>query len=126
MLFRSCKKNNIQITNSVFLTSSKKLNESIDYVKETYGKEYLTPLIINKNVKNLKIVLPYLESLGVLPYVIKSASILSLTFEEIKERQALIESNNDTLILANGKFNTIFGLSRSNYKKLTNKSSITR
>ncbi len=121
-----CKKNNIPITGSIFLKTSEEIKKSIDYIKENYGQAYLTPLIISKNVEHLKVVLPYLESLGVLPYVVKSASILTLTLEEIKERQALIESNNDTLILANGRFNTIFGLSRSNYKKLTNKSSMTK
>ena len=99
----------------------------INYIKENYGQAYLTPLIINKNVEHLKNVLPYLESLGVLPYVVKSASILTLTLDEIKERKDFVESNNDTLVLQNGRFNSIFGVSRANYKKLTNnKNSITK
>ena len=121
-----CKKNNIPITSSVFLKTSEEIEKSIDYIKENYGQAYLTPLIISKNVEYLKIVLPYLESLGVLPYVIKSASILTLTLDEIKERKDFIESNNDTLVLQNGRFNSIFGLSRAIYKKLTNKNSITK
>ena len=121
-----CKKNNIPITSSVFLKTSEEIEKSIDYIKENYGQAYLTPLIISKNVEYLKIVLPYLESLGVLPYVIKSASILTLTLDEIKERKDFIESNNDTMVLQNGRFNSIFGLSRANYKKLTNKSNITK
>ena len=121
-----CIENNIPITGSVFIKTSEEIEKSIDYIKENYGQAYLTPLIINKNVEHLKVVLPYLESLGVLPYVIKSASILNLTFEEIKERKDFIESNNDTLVLQNGRFNSIFGLSRANYKKLTNKNSITK
>ena len=121
-----CKKNNIPITGSVFHKTSEDIEKSINYIKENYGQAYLTPLIINKNVEHLKNVLPYLESLGVLPYVIKSASILTLTLDEIKERKDFVESNNDTLVLQNGRFNSVFGLSKANYKKLTNKSSITK
>lgn len=121
-----CKRNNIQITGSIFLKTSEEIEKSINYIKENYGQAYLTPLIINKNVEHLKNVLPYLESLGVLPYVVKSASILTLTLDEIKERKDFIESNNDTLVLQNGRFNSVFGLSKANYKKLTNKSSITK
>lgn len=121
-----CKRNNIQITGSIFLKTSEEIEKSINYIKENYGQAYLTPLIINKNVEHLKNVLPYLESLGVLPYVVKSASILILTLDEIKERKDFVESNNDTLVLQNGRFNSVFGLSKSNYKKLTNKSNITK
>lgn len=121
-----CKRNNIQITGSIFLKTSEEIEKSINYIKENYGQAYLTPLIINKNVEHLKNVLPYLESPGVLPYVVKSASILTLTLDEIKERKDFVESNNDTLVLQNGRFNSVFGLSKSNYKKLTNKSNITK
>lgn len=121
-----CKRNNIQITGSIFLKTSEEIEKSINYIKENYGQAYLTPLIINKNVEHLKNVLPYLGSLGVLPYVVKSASILTLTLDEIKERKDFVESNNDTLVLQNGRFNSVFGLSKSNYKKLTNKSNITK
>lgn len=121
-----CKRNNIQITGSIFLKTSEEIEKSINYIKENYGQAYLTPLIINKNEEHLKNVLPYLESLGVLPYVVKSASILTLTLDEIKERKDFVESNNDTLVLQNGRFNSVFGLSKSNYKKLTNKSNITK
>ena len=125
-IIKICIENNIAITGSVFIKTSEEIEKSVDYIKENYGQAYLTPLIINKNVEHLKIVLPYLESLGVLPYVIKSASILTLTLDEIKERKDFIESNNDTLVLQNGRFNSIFGLSRAIYKKLTNKNSITK
>lgn len=125
-IIKVCIENNIPITGSIFLKATEEIEKSINYIKENYGQAYLTPLIINKNVEHLKNVLPYLESLGVLPYVVKSASILTLTLEEIKERKDFIESNNDTLVLQNGRFNSVFGLSKANYKKLTNKSSITK
>ena len=125
-IIKVCIENNIAITGSVFIKTSEEIEKSINYIKENYGQAYLTPLIINKNVEHLKNVLPYLESLGVLPYVVKSASILTLTLDEIKERKDFVESNNDTLVLQNGRFNSVFGLSKANYKKLTNKSSITK
>lgn len=126
-IIKVCRENNIPITGSVFLKATEEIEKSINYIKENYGQAYLTPLIINKNVEHLKNVLPYLESLGVLPYVVKSASILTLTLDEIKERKDFVESNNDTLVLQNGRFNSIFGVSRANYKKLTNnKNSITK
>ena len=114
-----CQKYNILVTGSVFLKTSEELEKSIEYIKNKYGEEYLVPLIINKNVKHLEVVLPYLESLGVLSNVIKSASILTLTLEEIKERQSYIESQGESLVLSNGRFNSVFGMSRANYKKLT-------
>ncbi len=113
-----CKKYNVAITGSIFYKTADELEESIDYVKSIYGEAYLKPLIVNKNVEYLKVVLPYLDSLNVLPFVIKSASILSLSLDEIMERKEYIESHNGELVLPNGRFNSIFGLSRANYRKL--------
>ena len=113
-----CKKNNIPITGSIFHRTADELEKSINYIKSTYDEAYLQPLIVNKNVEYLKVVLPYLDSLNVLPVVIKSASILTLTLEEIIDRKEYIESHNGELVLSNGRFNSIFGLSRANYKKL--------
>ena len=122
-IIKTCNQNNISLAASIFLKSSEELNRSINYIKENYGEEYLTPLIINKSVEHLMITLPYLESLGVLPHVIKSASILSLSIDEIKERQTFIEANNGALVLKNGRFNSIFGLSRTNYQNIVSQSS---
>ena len=116
-----CNENKISITGSIFMKNANELEESIDYVKNTYGKTYLKPLIVNKNVEYLKIVLPYLDSLNVLPVVIKSASILTLTLDEIIERKEYIESIGEELVLSNGRFNSIFGKSRANYRKLVGK-----
>ena len=41
---------------------------------------------------------------------------MSLTLDEIKERQAFIESIGEPIVKEN-KFNSIFGLSRKNYQK---------
>ena len=120
-IIKICKKYNIPITGSIFHRTADELEKSINYIKSTYDEAYLQPLIVNKNVEYLKVVLPYLDSLNVLPVVIKSASILTLTLEEIIDRKEYIESHNGELVLSNGRFNSIFGLSRANYKKLVGK-----
>ena len=48
----------------------------------------------------------------------KSASILTLTLDEIKERKGLIDGLGESMVLPNGRFNSIFGLSKKNYQKL--------
>ena len=111
-----CKENGIEITGSIFTKNSKQLKENIEYIKQNYGEEYLTPLIVSKNLKQLQKNLPYLQSIGVLETIKTSASILLLTLEEIKERQAFIESIGESIVKGN-KFNSIFGLSRKNYQK---------
>ena len=111
-----CKENRIEITGSIFSKNSKQLKENIEYIKQNYGEEYLTPLIVSKNLKHLQKTLPYLQSIGVLETIKTSASILSLTLDEIKERQAFIESIGEPIVKGN-KFNSIFGLSRKRYQK---------
>ena len=76
----------------------------------------MTPLIISGNLKSLQKILPYLQSIGVLETVKNSASILILTLEEIQERQAFAEKIGEPIV-KNGRFNSIFGLSRKNYQK---------
>ena len=111
-----CQKNKIKITGSVFLKNSKQLKENIEYIKQNYGEEYLTPLIVSKNLKHLQKTLPYLQSIGVLETIKTSASILSLTLEEIKERKAFIESIGEPIVKEN-KFNSIFGMPKKSYPK---------
>lgn len=113
-----CRENNIPITGSIFYKTADELEKSIEYVKNMYGEAYLQPLIVNKNVEYLKVVLPYLDTLNVLPIVIKSASILTLTLDEIIDRKEYIEYHNGELVLPNGRFNSIFGMTRANYRKL--------
>ena len=111
-----CKENGIEVTGSIFNKNSKQLKENIEYIKQNYGEEYLTTLIVSKNLKHLQKTLPYLQSIGALETTKTSASILLLTLEEIKERQAFIESIGEPIVKGN-KFNSIFGLSRKNYQK---------
>ena len=114
-IIKICKENNVELTGSVFLKSAKQLQNNIDYVKNNYGVEYLTPLIVCKNLKQLEEIMQYLKEKGVLEILINSASILTLKLDEIKDREKFILSIGET-ITTNGKFNSIFGLSRKNYQ----------
>ena len=66
--------------------------------------------------KKLRVILPYLYSLGVLPTVINSASILSLSMDEIIERKELLDYLGEPMVMGS-RFNSIFGLSKKNYAK---------
>ncbi len=116
-----CKRNNIEITGGIFLKKSKDLTNSIEYIKNNYGQEYLKPLIINKSVKYLMQVFPYLQQLNVLPIVINSASILTLKLEEIQERKSILDMQGINMVDERGKFNSIFGMTRKKYNELKNK-----
>ena len=110
-----CGKNNIKITGSVFFRTADKLQSSIDFIKEHYDSSYLTPLIIVKDAKYLSKVFPYLDELGVLETVRQSASILGLKLDEIRERKNFVDSIGEPMVLENGKFNSVFGMSRKKY-----------
>ena len=116
-----CKKNGIEITGSIFVKSASKLEECIEYVRKDFGEKYLLPLIVSKNIKTLEKVLPYLKEKGYLEYIKGSASILSLTLEQIKEREKFIEEQGESIIDERGKFNSIFGMSKKNYEKRAGK-----
>ena len=121
-IVKICKENKVKITGSIFQKSAKKLKENIDYIRENYGETYLKPLIITKNIKSLKLVLPYLQEKRVLEVLPKSASILSLTLDEIKEREKFIESIGESVLNTyETKFNSIFGLSRKKYAQRVEK-----
>jgi len=111
-----CKRNGIEITGSVFYKKSQDLNETINYIKQNYNDEYLKPLLIVVSVKKLKEVFPYLESLGVLPTVINSASILTFSLDEIIERKSVLDYLGEPMVVGE-RYNSIFGLSRKNYQK---------
>ena len=103
-------------TRDLILGATYLTKENIEYIKQNYGEEYLTPLIVSKNLKHLQKTLPYLQSIGVLETIKTSASILSLTLEEIKERKAFIESIGEPIVKEN-KFNSIFGMPKKSYPK---------
>ena len=74
---------------------------------------------------------PYLPFFSELIFHIEEAlsekgyKLLLLTsyMDEIKERKTFIEANNGALVLKNGRFNSIFGLSRTNYQNIVSQSS---
>ena len=114
-----CKKYNIEITGSVFLKKSSRLQKTIDFIIENYDERYLTPLIIIKEPKHLSEVMPYLDSLGVLEVIINSASILTLTKEEIEKRVEIIKLLGEDIV-KNGKFNSVFGMNKTRLNKKLN------
>ena len=114
-----CKKYNIEITGSVFLKKSSRLQKTINFIIENYDERYLTPLIIIKEPKHLSEVMPYLDSLGVLGFIINSASILTLTKEEIEKRVEIIKLLGEDIV-KNGKFNSVFGMNKTRLNKKLN------
>ena len=116
-IIKVCKKYNIEITGTVFLKKSSSLQKTIDFIIENYDERYLTPLIIIKEPKHLSEVMPYLDSLGVLEFIINSASILTLTKEEIEKRVEIIKLLGEDIV-KNGKFNSVFGMNKT---RLNNK-----
>ena len=123
-IVKVCKENKIEITGSVFTKNPKQLKENIEYVSKNFGKEYIRPLIVSKSKKNLEKVLPFLQEKGVLPVVLSSASILTLTKDEIAERMEYLQKHCKPITVdsKNGQaFNSVFGLSRKKYKELADK-----
>ena len=116
-IVKVCRKNNIKITGRVFSRTADKLQSSIDFIKVHYDSSYLTPLIIVKDAKHLSKVFPYLDELGVLETVRQSASILDLPLDDIRERKKIVDSIGEPMVLENGKFNSVFGMSRKRYAK---------
>ena len=114
-----CKKYDIEVTGSVFLKKSSSLQKTIDFIIENYDERYLTPLIIAKEPKHLSEVMPYLDSLGVLEFIINSASILTLTKEEIEKRVEIIKLLGEDIV-KNGKFNSVFGMNKTRLNKKLN------
>ena len=114
-----CKKYDIEVTGSVFLKKSSRLQKTIDFIIENYDERYLTPLIITKEPKHLSEVMPYLDSLGVLEFIINSASILTLTKEEIEKRVEIIKLLGEDIV-KNGKFNSVFGMNKTRLNKKLN------
>ena len=98
-----CKENGIEITGSVFYKSAETLKNNVIYIKENYGSKYITNLTVSKNYNNLIETLPYLKENGWLDVIINSASILSLTLDEIKQRKSFIESIGEEVVVENKK-----------------------
>jgi len=107
------------------LKQPKELEKNIEYVEKRFGKEYVIPLIITKSKEHLEKVLSFLQEKGMLPVVLTSASILSLTLEDIEERMEYLKSHNKPIVVLGRKkeqaFNPALGISRARYEKLLEK-----
>ena len=112
-----CQKNNIKVTGTIYRRRADELEETINYVKDTFGPEYLIPQIIIEDKNHLQVVLNYFLGKGLLSVIINSPSILRLTITEIVDRENFISNCNQELITSDGKFNPVFGWSRKLYEK---------
>lgn len=113
-IVKVCQKYGLDVTSTLFKKSAGSLDKSMSYVFENYGRSYLTPLIVVTDSNHLKKVMPYLDSRGTLDAVITSPAILGLKFEEIIEREKVIEAIGEEDVI-NGRFNPIYGLSKKRY-----------
>ena len=112
-----CKNEGVEIKGAIFFANPEKLQQSINYVRYNYGDMFVNRMIVFQNPERLMEVMPYLEKQGYLEELLgKSAGILSLTLDEIKEREKVIESVGEEIIV-NGNFNSIFGQTRKVYKE---------
>ena len=118
------RKYNLNITGSLFLRDASKLEASINYVSQNFGEFYIVPLMVNKDVNYLKVVLPYLKDNNLLEYARNSASILTLSQLEIIERTSYIESMGLDKVLPNGRLNSVYGMTRKVYKETKEKNKV--
>lgn len=111
-----CEKYGLDVSSTLFKKSAGSLDKSMSYIQENFGRGYLTPLIVITDVNHLQKVFPYLDRKGVLPAVITSPAILGLKFEEILERESIVSQLGESDVV-NGRFNSIYGLSRKKYSE---------
>ena len=113
-IFALCKDYDIDFSVGLLKKDASSLKESIEYVKETYGDDFVLPLIVNKSKSYLEKVLPYIDSRGELDILKTSTAILSLSMEEIIERENFIRSVGYDNVTGD-RFNAIYGLSKNRY-----------
>ena len=112
-----CKRNNIKVTGTIYRRRADELEETINYVKDNFGPEYLIPQVIIEDKNHLQIILNYLLGKGLLSVIINSPSILRLTINEIVDRESYINSCNQKLTTSDGKFNPVFGWSKKLFEQ---------
>ena len=109
-----CLKHNIEITGILYDKTKDELEETINFLLGTYGKEFLIPQIIIYSPEHLGTVLAYMFGKRELQTVINSPSILKLTVTEIVEREIFVKARGEELVI-NGVFNPIFGWSKTKF-----------
>lgn len=110
-----CREFNVEPTLTLFQNTSTSLRESLSYITEKYGEGFVTPYTAVINVNHLKKVLPHLEERGTIYGVLTTPAILTLKYDEILEREKFISSIGQEDVV-DGRFNSIYGLSRKNYE----------
>lgn len=118
-LVQTCVDNGIEAKGCIFSTNPDKLKRSIGYVRNNYGEDYVQRLIVCQNPERLKKILPYLESKEYLGGLLKGTAILSLTFDEVIERENFLKERGEQ-VLIDGKFNPVFGWTRKKFKNVKN------
>ncbi len=74
-------------------------------------------MVVCQTPDRLRNVLPYIEECGYMEGLLgKNALVLSLTLDEIKEREEVIKRKGEEVLLPDG-FNTIFGQDKKTYER---------
>ena len=114
-ILKICCDNNFECSGAILQRNPKYVQESIDYVRENFGEEFVTKAIVSHKREHLKEVLPYLEESGYLTALLgRSTTILTLSLDEIKEREEVVRREGEEVIV-DGSFNITFGHTRKNY-----------
>ena len=112
-----CSNADIELSGTIFFTNPDNLQDNIDYVRETYGAQYVRRMIVCQNPERIRTILPYFAEQGYIEGLLgKSASVLSFMLDEIKEREEVIKRSGQE-VLVNGNFNPIFGQTRKIYNE---------
>lgn len=91
LIFAVCDKTKMQINSKLFDKQTEEVMKSVVYVAQNYGRKYLKPHIVTRNVEKLKLSMPYLKEKGLLEYVVEDSAVLELNPDEILERTVLID-----------------------------------
>ena len=96
-IIKICKENTFKIEPYLFDRQPEQLQDSIRYVKGTYGDSYVIPSIVTKDVEKLTVSMPLFKLMGILRYTRLDASVFELSREEIIERTGVITYLGDRL-----------------------------
>lgn len=118
-IIQICLENEIPITGTIYHKKPDELLDTIEWIKQNYGKEYLLPQIIICDKEHVEQVFAYLKGRRCLEIIKNSQGIIRLTLEEIVEREIYIHQCRESFVI-DGVFNPILGLSTELWKKRKN------
>lgn len=107
---------NIEISGPVFRRKEKELKDTIEFIENKYGKEYLLPQIIIYDKEHVNCVFAYLGGRGKLDIIKSNSIILKLSLAEIIEREAYINETGGKLI-EEDKFNPVISWSKKKFQE---------